>query len=275
MNALTLKPTLLDSIPPFHKFIDLRVDWAKITEVACYVLQKFGQALVINLSIRIAFGVFLVQQATVIESVVILSLTVWIVIKLAQYFFQGKEIPLLFNSIARSTFVTSLTFKLNNYIHEYGHVLGAYFSFIDSKPEVFANYNEGSTSYIISNGLTRFGQFLGEQRARLFVTAAGLTSPIFFTMAEFAIAHGIIDSYPNLSEILVDHGFSQLAHAAYYGLSSFVAYEGQLENDFIQLWQLGDIHPFVSITLMLAIPLAEICLLKYCDKNRNGAAANV
>lgn len=237
----------------------------KITSVACYVLKKFTLALALNIAIRCAFSAFLIPQASVIATAVAF-LTAFVITKIAQYYFKNASIPIWMQELSLPACATSLSFRINNFIHEYGHYIAARLSFIDAKPEVFVNYNQGATSYIISNGLTRFGRFLGEQRALLFITAAGLMTPIFCTIAEFAMAHGLYDSCPDLSEFFIDHGFSQLASAFYYGASAFFSYEGQLENDFILLWQIGEIHPLISITLMLAVPLAEICLFKYLEQ---------
>jgi hypothetical protein len=244
----------------FDRVIFTSEQITRVTSAASYALKKFSAALVINLAIRFTFATFLVSQGTIVFNIATLAFTIFIVSRIAQLFFKNQPIPAFFNSIARSTLVTSLTMKINNYIHEYGHAIAAHLSYINAKPEIFANFSEGSHRYAVSYGLTRFGQFLGEQRARLLITASGLMTPIFMTVAEFALAYGVCSSPQDLHEILIDHGFSQLAHAAYYSATTFFG-DAQLENDFYQLWQMGGLHPLLTITLMLAIPIAQIILL--------------
>jgi hypothetical protein len=233
----------------------------KIARAAQKTLCKLGTALAINIAFRYIFTACLIPHSTVVLTVCAFALSIYVITLVAQRCLAHKKVHLFLNDVSRSTWVNALSLKLNHLIHEKGHAFAASLSFIDASPEIAVTYSKGSTTYAISNGLTRFGTFLGEQRALLFITAAGLFSPIFCTVAEFALAHGIADSYPNLSEILTDHGFSQLAETLLYGASAYFTSPFNFQHDFIKLWQLGNIHPAVMLSVLLVLPLAEYCLL--------------
>lgn len=156
----------------------------------------------------------------------------------------------------------------NILIHETGHALAAHATFQAAMPEIsIAPFRGGATTYVISNGLTKLGKFLGRHEALLIVTAAGMAASTLFALFEFAIADRIKEVYPVISEYLTDHAIFQLLNEILYGLTAFIVSRAELSHDFICLWQCGGIHPLIPITFMIALPLLEIAVLKLI-KNR-------
>lgn len=176
--------------------------------------------------------------------------------------------------LARLSFVNLLTLKLNRYIHEWGHAGAAILTYQKAHPEVRVSFRQGSTTYAISHGLTRFGRFLGEHGALIFTTAAGLAAPVLLAMAEFAAAYHLHEKNPIASELLNAHGASQLLDTVLY--TGFLAFQTSKEvtiHDSMMLWKIGGIHPVVTFASLLALPIAELCLFYYLRKRFNRSTA--
>lgn len=158
-------------------------------------------------------------------------------------------------------------------IHECGHALGAVSFFKNSHPKIDVfPFRGGQTSYQISYGLTKLGKFLGEHRSLLVTAGAGMMISTVFAMLEFGLAHGISGSYPTVSEWMNYHAISQLMNEVVYGLTAFLVSRFDLTHDFVYLWKVGGIHPLIPIALMIALPLAEICLLKWLSSRKKAQA---
>lgn len=233
----------------------------RVSHAALYVFKKLATALVLNIAIRVTFATFLVPQGTIITTLASLAFTTYLIIAIARKLLNNQSSLPFLSGLARSTFVEAITMKMNNYIHEYGHAIAAQMTYLQASSKVFATHAEGSHSYTVSYGLSSFGQCLGEMRSRLFITAAGLLTPIFATIGEFAVAYSIFENGSEWRELLIDHGFSQLANTIFYGGSTLLG-DMQLENDFFHLWLGGGLHPLVTLGLLLAIPLAQVCVLQ-------------
>lgn len=148
-------------------------------------------------------------------------------------------------------------------IHEYlGHATAAKLLFENPRVKVrIFPYRAGSTTYTISR-LTKLGALLGKEKAVLFVTAAGIMASTTFALFEFALANGIKDRFPTISEWLNYHGIVQIFNEVVYGLTGYLATRTDLTHDFIRLWTMGEVHPLIPIGLMIALPLLEVALLK-------------
>ncbi|MCE5318765.1 MAG: hypothetical protein LLG04_15560 [Parachlamydia sp.] len=171
--------------------------------------------------------------------------------------------------LARMSLVNTLTLKLNRYIHEWGHAGAALLTYQKAHPEVRVSFRQGSTTYAVSHGLTRFGRFLGEKRALIFTTAAGLAAPVLLAMAEFAAAHHLHEKNPAASELLHAHGASQLLDTILY--TGFLAFQTSKEvtiHDSMMLWKIGSIHPVVTFVSLIALPVAELCLFYYLRQRK-------
>jgi hypothetical protein len=164
--------------------------------------------------------------------------------------------------LARLSLINTLTLKLNHYIHEGGHAGAALLSFVQAKPVITANSIFGQTECTLTHGLTSFGKLLGKERAKLFVTASGLIVPILCAMAEFAAAHQL-KHHSTWHQLLHYHGISQVAELLFYSLSALWASPDRLDHDCIRLWKMGNIHPLIPMTLMIALPLAEVIMLTH------------
>lgn len=163
--------------------------------------------------------------------------------------------------LARLSLVNTLTLKLNRMIHELGHASAALLTFMKANPQIIANTRSGSTTYNISYGLTRFGKLLGEHRALLFTTAAGLAAPLLLAMGEFAIAHHLSERHLLIRDFLNYHALSQLLDLIIYcSILALSSSKDLLIHDSILLWQVGGIHPLVTLSVILALPITELYL---------------
>jgi hypothetical protein len=167
--------------------------------------------------------------------------------------------------IAQLSIINTLLLKPSNLIHECGHAIAAMTCFVKASPKIVVKWATGMTEYYSSYGLTKFGGFLGEETAKLFVTAAGLFAPALFALGEFGLAHGLHESHPWISDALNYHGLSQLFNLGLYGISAFFSSNMALANDFMYLWYMGDIHPLIPMVLLVGIPLCAFAAFKYLE----------
>jgi hypothetical protein len=260
----------------------------KISHVANHVFIHLGTALAINLAFDFAFGVLILPvSAHVLTIACVVSLVVVIAIKvgkLAYNYFnpdssKSKQAPsesvswadTLAKGIAQLSIVNTLLLKPSNLIHECGHAIAAMTCFVKASPKIVVKWATGMTEYNISYGLTKFGGFLGEETAKLFVTAAGLFAPALFALGEFGLAHGLHESHPWISDALNYHGLSQLLNLGLYGISAFFSSNMALANDFIFLSYMGNIHPIIPIVLLVGIPLCAFAAFKYMEYKKESS----
>ncbi len=154
-------------------------------------------------------------------------------------------------------------------IHECGHVIAASALFKEPNIKVTINpFKGGNTSYTVSKGLTKVGEFLGKENAILLTTAAGFMASTFFAMFEFGLAYHLKEQYPNLSECLNHHAIAQILNDVVYALTTFFTHQSNLGHDFMRLWQVGGVHPLIPIAFMIILPLIELYIIKLLAARR-------
>ena len=77
----------------------------------------------------------------------------------------------------------------------------------------------------------------------LFVRRQPLLAPVLVAMAEFAVAYGLCEKQPVISDLLIAHGLSQLTETIVYGLYNFPAYRGDTSERFSQALGPGGASP--------------------------------
>ena len=257
----------------------------KISRIANHVFLHLTISLAINIAFDMAFGVLILPvSAHVLTIACGVALAVVIALKAAKWaydHFHSKSeektiakarvnLPLahvdkVATGIADFSIVNTLMLKASTYIHEAGHALAAMACFVNASPQIIVKWASGLTEYNISYGLTRFGTLLGEEASRIFVTSAGLFTPALFAIGEFALAYGLHDKLPEVSDALNYHGLSQLLNLGLYGLTAFTSSKMALAHDFIFLWHMGEIHPAVAIALLVGIPLCAFLAFKFLE----------
>lgn len=239
-----------------HCSIIPRVDRDKVCRIAKNAFTQASLSIAVNCAFRVTYGAFFMPQTVVLFTSLVSAGLVVLSIKgiwdrcYPKKTTESSKIDLFVSKIARLSIVNTLTLKLNHYIHEYGHALAAISTFLEAKPEIFANLREGRTSYVVSNGLTRFGKLMGEERSKLFVAAAGPFIAVACGMTEIIFSKFLGENHPLISELLNDHGFAQIVETILYGMSTFVTSKMNLGHDFMYLWQYGGIHPTIPLTLL-------------------------
>jgi hypothetical protein len=187
--------------------------------------------------------------------------TIWLISKMC-WTVQCLPIEKSLSHLARFSLVNTLSLKLNHTIHEWGHAGAALTLFRKAQPIVTAHTFFGHTEYSTRDGLVGLGKCLGKERAKLCVTAAGLSVPILSSVIELAIAKRL-NHYPKSQHLLCYHAISQLAELFFYGLSAFYADKTRESHDFIHLWKRGGIHPIIPLTIIVVLPLTEAIFLHY------------
>lgn len=240
-------------------------------EIPAPVKKAFAE-LAISLSLNFALLTFTATPLSIpILTVTALCTIVSLTAKIAlEYALQKNKLKLSSRAVpiaqatGRLAIINAIGLSgINAFIHECGHAIAAKACFL--KPNVRIKiwpFKGGQTSYAISYGLTRFGNFLGKNEAILFATAAGIGCSTLFAMGEFAAAFAVKDKFPEISLSLNCHAISQILNEVLYGISAFASSQAfNLGHDFIRLWKFGGIHPIIPIGLMIALPAAEIAAL--------------
>lgn len=275
----------LPSFPTFSSFQTPKISYEKINLVVFSALAELSAALALNLTATTVLGIFMLPASahfmTAACGLAGVVLGALLVVKIWQTCFPGQctcqnvkinfavHIENFSRSLARLSIINTTTLKLSHYIHEFGHAGAALLCYLQADPVVLVKWYEGMTSYNISYGMTKFGEFLGEHQAMLFVTSAGLFTPVVFAMGEFAAAHLLHESYPHMSEILNYHGIGQILSLALYGYQALGASKSILKHDFIRLWVMGGIHPVIPLALIIGLPLCTWLALKCLRIHQN------
>lgn len=260
----------------------------KISSVATHVFFQLATALALNLAFDFAFGVLILPiSAHLLTIACAASLAVVIAIKVGKCIYEHfktkpesstAEAPKsqensstlhedIAKGVAQFSLVNTLLLKPSILIHECGHALAAVTCFVKASPKMVIKWASGLTEYSISNGLTKFGSFLGEEMARVFVTAAGLVFPAVFALVEFSLAFGLNEKHPWLSDLLNYHGLSQLLNLGLYGISALASSKMALAHDFIYMWTFAEIHPLILTAILVGIPLCAFIIFKYFEHN--------
>jgi hypothetical protein len=240
------------------------------------------------LALDYAFSVFLFSHIATVSAIAASAATILIVIHVAKKYFPEYEPPRFFQEALKTIIVVALTLKLQIYIHEYGHMLAALLCFKDTNPIVEAGFLSGSTTFNMSNGLTSFGQLLEIKNVILFTSAAGLMAETITSIAQFAIVLLLKGDYPKISE-LINHvsnrDYKQISAVMSDGLQAFareyltihaitqcarmtlycVFEPDSLGHDFYNIWKVGNIHPLVTLAVLIVIPLTQLFIKEYKD----------
>lgn len=158
----------------------------------------------------------------------------------------------------------SLTFSAldvmtrNLLIHEAGHAFAAKAIYWQANPKITVFFMHAHTEFK-TNKLTAFGQSLGNDYARAFVTAAGTGAAIVDASANLILAHSIRKKNPELSRHLRwMAGLSVVSHM-FYAISAM--WESTSGHDFASLKRRLGIHPLISA---LAIPILPLICQSAC-----------
>lgn len=245
----------------------------------CLIAAKAFLNISIALSINFAVMSFVATPLSVtFMTGLIISTTIIAIIHSSYEICKGQKThkTSYVNTISQASMINTLGLAGPNIaIHEGGHAFLASAMFKNAKPEIsIFPFNGGSTSYIISNGLTKIGNFFGKYQALIVITAAGMMASTLFAMFEFAIANKLKESYPLISEFLTIHGIIQIFNEIIYALTAFVASKADLAHDFVCLWEMGGIHPLIPITFMIALPLIEFSLFKFFNNKKCSEKVN-
>lgn len=160
-------------------------------------------------------------------------------------------------------------------VHEVGHAAAASVLYTKPRPkiEIFP-FNGGVTRFFITP-LTKIGVYFGDRNARLIVAGAGPATAVFASTIDFGIAHQCRKSNPRLSRYLnIMAGMNLFNHLA-YAYSALSAVSKKIPgHDFVVLWG-GGIHPYISMTTMIALPLivkTGLFLVEKCSQPAKLAA---
>lgn len=269
------KPTSI-SLKPFKNTKVSSID-IKISSIAKQTFLELAAAFAFNVAIFTFFAFpFQMPISIALFNRAIIFTTLSMIPKMAWDIYHYKEQNddfLLKKSRDLAGISTANTVGLAGptpLIHECGHAAAAHLLFKNPGVKIKIHpFREGHTSYYVSRGLTRIGNFFGKENAILFVTSAGMMASTVFAMFEFGMASRLKEQYPTISQWLNYHGISQILNDVIYGLTAFVARRTDLSHDFIRLWTMGEIHPLIPISLMITLPLLEVIFLKLlCSRER-------
>lgn len=250
---------------------------ARISPAAARAFLELAAAFAVNTAIIVFFASPLGAPLSILGiTPCLMSLMAMQIVKMGWQIYsaqlgQADRWDTTFGHFARFSIVNGIGLGgLIPFIHEYlGHAVAAkaLFKNPNIRVQVFP-YRGGHTTYTVSKGLTKIGALLGKENSILFVTAAGMMASTLIAMFEFGVAYKIKDQYPLVSEYLTYHGIAQLLSDVVYGLTTFFSFHGNLSHDFMRLWNLGGIHPLIPITLMVALPVAELVIFKLLEMRK-------
>lgn len=181
--------------------------------------------------------------------------TCLIVRQLAVYFQEEiksnggvSSIPALVNDYA-PPLLLNIPFKyLNSLAHEYGHYAAIRYAdnFDNSSlPVVNLHATFGGNVTYINTPARRINDTM--------ITAAGPIAQITFAAAAIAVAH--FSPQRSFSKIFLNAAASfSILGSLNYAYSAFAA-EGKSSHDFAVLWDRADIHPYLAMICIVALPL--------------------
>lgn len=247
----------------------------KIISVASRAFLEIGVALALNISIMTFIATPL--TLTMMSGLILGTLAIGAV-RIAFDFYRDQNWKATIEKenakvkgISHASLVNTIGLAGPNIvIHEAGHAFASIALLKEAQPEIsIFPYRGGSTSYVISNGATKVGEFLGKRNSLLIITAAGMMASTFFALFEFGLASKLEESYPTISKIMTDHAIFQLLNEIVYAITAFVTSKADLAHDFVCLWQAGGIHPAIPIAFMIALPLIELAILRMLKWRKN------
>lgn len=250
---------------------------APISNETVRKIKTLAKEAFLQVSLAFAINVAVITFIATPLSVVVMSgaiigaISSFVIQIAVDYYYQHKDAEALKDNLEsiKHTSQTSIVNVVglagpNIAIHEAGHAATAWAFFKKSNPEItIFPFFGGMTSFTYSHGLTKLGSFIGQHPAFMVITAAGILSSTFFAMFEFGLSEAIQDSYPTLSRLMTVHGILQITQEVLYGLTAFISSKTDLAHDFVNLWITGGIHPLIPIAMMIALPMAEMWLIKH------------
>lgn len=146
---------------------------------------------------------------------------------------------------------------LTVFIHEMGHAMAAAALCRSGLPKISLSFfGEGSTTYTLSK-LSALGEYLGRDKVRIVIAAAGPLASVAFAMGMFAWSSYQTDG--SSAQRLMIHGAVQLGSDLKYAWESIgIRNPTQLSNDFHALHKLGGIHPKTSFAIMALLPAIQL-----------------
>ncbi len=164
-------------------------------------------------------------------------------------------------------FAVSNGYTHGTLIHEMGHAFMVRLLFKNENPIIELFPEGGGVTTFYGTALSRVGQWLGEKRALMAVTAAGAAFATLEATVLLAFAHKVKDTHPELRLHLVYMAIARVINHVFYALSalSLTSLDPKSEgHDFFMLWKGAGIHPIAAAVTMVAIPLiAQYALWKW------------
>lgn len=242
-----------------------------VNKIRTYTLRVFielGTSIALNCGVMWFFAApFTINALTVIAITSIIGVAAKIFFEIN--FGHNDEdpdalMPVIGEMVSRTNLVnTAGLIYPNIWIHEAGHAVAAALCF--KKPDIIMMvkpFTHGDTSFVTSNGLTTIGSYFGKYNAITLYRAGGLIGSTVFAMTEIAVAFFFKDKSPQVSLTLNCHAFSQIANDVLAGIAALISRGFNVRNDYLALWKIGGIHPVISMTLMVALPIILYCGLR-------------
>ena len=176
-----------------------------------------------------------------------------------------------FRSLGRpQLFATLDNLTHGTLVHEMGHALAAWLLFMNSDPAITIHLQGGYTEFYVRK-LTALGEWLGYNRSRLLVTAAGPGLAMIDASLLLILAHFVKESHPDWHQTLLHIAINRVANHVIYALSALfpMSAEKALSHDFHYLWKHGGIHPIAAAVAMTALPLLVHCALTRLTGNND------
>jgi len=245
----------------------------RTTNRKCKVYTETALAIILNISItayKLSWKRFQVLSAPILlrTSLKIVQPSIPLlgaVLLIAAISSQSEEAV---RQLSRFSIVNTLGLSsLTIVIHECGHFLAARLLLRNSLAGLtIIPFLGGETTYTISYGLTKIGQFVGLDRALLIIAAGGIATSTSIALLEIGFAHRFSAKYPCISELLSLHAISQLTFEILYGMKTLIEQKPNLTNDFIKLWYVGGIHPIIPTAFMTG--MLGLAIFHHYKKNR-------
>ncbi len=145
---------------------------------------------------------------------------------------------------------------VTTFIHEMGHALAGAALFRGKRPNIQIELLGGGSTRTYSATLSRFGQMIGKERAKIALAAAGPMASVVFAMGMIGWASYQTDEAA--AERMRIHGAVQLGSDLVYAWGAIGLRNATTQNDFIALQRLGGIHPAVSLSVMVLLPTIQL-----------------
>jgi hypothetical protein len=140
----------------------------------------------------------------------------------------------------------------NTLVHEAGHACAVLALFVESIPKITLDLSGGSTSYPIT-ALSGLGEFFGMETSRLIISAAGTAFAVSAAALQIGLSYCMRGS--KMSSYLIASAIVSIAQHVFYVLSALWQENPKAGHDFVRLWTVSHIHPIVSATAIVALPL--------------------